>query len=294
MRGTGQVVVDGVLVEGEAPAVSPLDMGFLHGDSLFTTMAVASGRPVFWEDHLARLRRSAEFFGYPPLPEGAILRADCLLAIESSPDPPSALRLTLSRGRAPAAALDGVSEGVLRVVLPLFRPPLSLERLREGGEAELFFLPWDPSGDPLRSHKTGNLLWAKWVRGQRQGSLAFEQLLVNGRGEILEGTITSVFGVDRDGVLRTAPLEKGILPGVMRGRILDWARRQGRPVREEALRISEIPHLREIFLSSATLPVRPLRTLQGVGEKTLFSPPFSVAMEYLEDYLAAVASSLPT
>jgi branched-chain amino acid aminotransferase len=284
MSGTGRIVVDGVLVEGEAPAVSALDMGFLHGDSLFTTMAVASGHPVFWEDHLARLRRSAEFFGYPPLPDGETLRADCLLAIESSPEPPSALRLTLSRGRAPVAGLDAVSERVLRVVLPLVRPALSHDRLKEGGEAEIFVLPWNPAGDPLRAHKTGNLLWAKWVRRQRKGNFSVEQLLVNPQGEILEGTITSIFGVDGEGVLRTAPLEKGVLPGVMRGRILAWAKSQGRPVREEALHLSELPRLREIFLSSATLPARPLRSLEGAGKTLLFAPPFPVALAFLEDY----------
>ncbi len=291
MSGTGRVVVDGVLVEGGAPAVAPLDMGFLHGDSLFTTMAVAAGRPVFWEDHTARLRRSAGFFGYPALPDGEVLLSDCLLAIGSSPEPPPALWLMLSRGTSAVAGIDGSSQRVLRVVLPLFRPPLSASRLREGAEAELFFLPWDPSGDPLRSHKTGNLLWVKWVRGQRRESASVEQLLVNGQGELLEGTVTSVFGVDQEGVLRTAPLIKGILPGVVRSRILDWARRQGRPVREEALRLSELPSLRELFLSSATLPVRPLHTLRGAGETRVFAPPFPVATAYLEDYFATLPSA---
>ena len=284
MKGAGMVVVDGVLVGAGEPVVSSLDMGFLHGDSLFTTMAVASGRPVFWEDHLARLRRSAEFLGYPPLPGGEVLLSDCLLAIGSLPEPPSALRLTLSRGRAEAAGIDGRSHGILRVAIPLVRPAPPPEELREGVAAEIFSLPWDPSGDPLRGHKTGNLLWVKWVRSRRRESGSFEQILVNPRGELLEGTLTSVFGVDREGVVRTAPLSAGVLPGIQRGRILAWARSQGHPVREEALRLSELPDLRELFLSSATLPVRSLRILRGSGTPLLFVPPFSVAGAYGEHY----------
>ena len=284
MKGAGKVVVDGVLVEAGEPVVSALDMGFLHGDSLFTTMAVASGRPVFWEDHLARLRRSAEFFGYPPLPGGEVLLSDCLLAIDSLPEPPSALRLTLSRGRAEAAGIDGLSQGIRRVAIPLVRPAPPPEQLREGVAAEIFSLPWDPSGDPLRGHKTGNLLWVKWVRSRRRERGSFEQILVNPRGELLEGTLTSVFGVDREGVLRTAPLSAGVLPGVMRGRILAWAKSLGLPLREEPLRLSELPGLRELFLSSATLPVRSLRILRGAGDPIPFSPPFSVAAAYGEHY----------
>ncbi|MGC8530162.1 MAG: aminotransferase class IV [Leptospirillia bacterium] len=289
MTRAGRVVVDGVLVSAGEPVVSSLDLGFLHGDSLFTTMAVASGRPVFWEDHLARLRRSAEFFGYPPLPAGEILLADCFLAIESSPEPPSALRLTLSRGRAEAPGIDGLSRSVLRVATPLFRSPPPPEHLREGVEAEIFFLPWDPSGDPLRGHKTGNLLWIKWVRKQRRESGSFEQILVSPRGEILEGTLTSVFGVDREGVLRTAPLSSGILPGIQRGRILAWAQRLGHPVREEALRLAELPDLRELFVSSATLPVRPLRILRGSGDPIVWPPPFPVATAYGEHYRSSLS-----
>ena len=291
MKRAGRVVVDGVLVEAGEPIVSSFDMGFLHGDSLFTTMAVASGRPVFWEDHLARLRRSAEFFGYPPLPGGEALLSDCRLAIESSPEPPSALRLALSRGRAEAPGIDGISRSVLRVAIPLVRPAPPPEDLREGVEAEIFSLPWDPSGDPLRGHKTGNLLWIKWIRSRRRESGSFEQILVSPRGEILEGTLTSVFGVDREGVLRTAPLSAGVLPGIQRGRILAWAQSLGHPVREEALRLAELPALRELFLSSATLPVRPLRALRGAGDPIVYLPPFPVATAYGEHYRSSLAGS---
>lgn len=284
MRDGTVVVVDGAVVNAGDPALSALDMGFLHGDSLFTTMAVSSGLPVFWEDHLSRLAKSARFFGYPPLPGGGVLLSDCVLAIGAGPTPPTALRMTLSRGRATVPGIDGVSESVVRVVVPLSRPPRTLAAFREGVAAELFRLPWDPAGDIRFSHKTGNLLWVKWIRQQKISPSSFEQILVNGRGEILEGTVSSVFGVDRDGVLRTAPLESGILPGVVRGRILAWARREGIPVREEALRLSEISSLRELFLSSATLPVLPVRSLSAFGEELSFLGEAATAGLFLGRY----------
>lgn len=46
-----------------------------------------------------------------------------------------------------------------------------------------------------------------------------EALLLNERGEICEGTITTVF-VKADGVLLTPPLTSGLLPGVLRADLL--------------------------------------------------------------------------
>ncbi len=284
MREGQVVVVDGAVVNAGEPALSALDMGFLHGDSLFTTMAVASGHPVFWKDHLERLEKSARFFGYPPLPDDGVLLSDCLLAIGAGPAPPTALRLTLSRGRATVPGIDGVSGSVVRVVVPLFRPPRPSEAGREGVRAELFRLPWDPAGDFRFSHKTGNLLWVKWIRQQKISPASFEQILVNGRGDLLEGTVSSVFGIDREGVLRTAPLESGILPGVVRGRILAWARREGIPVREEAICLAEIASLRELFLSSATLPVLPVRSLSVFGEEIFVRGEAEMAGRFLGRY----------
>ena len=46
-------------------------------------------------------------------------------------------------------------------------------------------------------------------------------MLLNERGEVCEGTITSVFVDIGDGALLTPPLRCGLLPGVLRGEMLD-------------------------------------------------------------------------
>jgi len=282
------VLVDGVAAGMEDPVIAATDMGFLHGDTLFTTLAVHDGGPVLWKAHYARLAESARLMGYPPIPAEETLRLELLETIRIQPDIPSALRVTLSRGRAVSPGPDGVSEAVVRVILPLFRPARTDAALRNGALAETFSLPWDPAADPRFAHKTGNLLWIKGIRRTKRSPEAVEQLLLGPRGEILEGTTSSVFAVDADGVLSTAPLAAGILPGILRGEVLAWARREGMRVREVAPLFSEAASFRELFLTSSTLPVLPLHTVLDPAGAVFWPRDFPVAAAFLEHYRSRI------
>ena len=46
-------------------------------------------------------------------------------------------------------------------------------------------------------------------------------LLLNERGEVCEGTITSLFLDDGSGILKTPPLASGLLAGVLREELLE-------------------------------------------------------------------------
>ena len=282
------LLVDGVAAGMDDPVIAATDMGFLHGDTVFTTLAVHEGRPVLWKAHYARLAGSARQMDYPPLPTEEAFRAELLSAIRIQPDAPSALRVTLSRGRASSPGLDGVSDATVRVVLPLFRPVRQVEALLAGALAETFPLPWDPAADPRFGHKTGNLLWVKGIRRMKRSPEAVEQLLLGRCGEILEGTVSSVFAVDADGVLNTAPLSAGILPGILRGEILAWARREGRALRETAPLFSEAASFRELFLASSTLPLLPVHTVLDPAGEVSFPRDFSVAAAFLDHYRSRI------
>src|SRR6266542_6835524 len=83
----------------EAQAVVPIsDRGFLYGDGLFETLRVSQGRPLWWDRHLERLQRGADFLKLPlpwPAPE---LRGFAGKLIQRNAMTESVLRLTLTRG----------------------------------------------------------------------------------------------------------------------------------------------------------------------------------------------------
>ncbi len=77
-----------------------------------------------------------------------------------------------------------------------------------------------------------------------------------------EGCTTNVFVVERTKLFTPAPRD-GILPGIVRGRVLEVARERGLILHEGKLRLQRLERAREAFLTSSLGEVRPLVRYQG-------------------------------
>jgi len=80
------------------------------------------------------------------------------------------------------------------------------------------------SGDTLLRHKTSRREIYQRARAEYLTTRADEVLLTNERGELCEGTITNLFADFGDGALATPRLDCGLLPGILRGELLDEGR----------------------------------------------------------------------
>lgn len=154
-----------------------------------------------------------------------------------------------------AAPALGTESRELVAVQPFTPPP---ERLYEEGVVAAL-------ADGLaRAHpraKTSDFPHRRAVYLQQMGTAAYELLLVDDHGRILEGTRTNFFAV-RDGVLYTAG--EGVLEGVTRAVILRLAGELGLPVRLEAVRVEEIDTLQEAAISGSS---RDLLPVVQIGEQ---------------------------
>ncbi|MCD2183118.1 aminotransferase class IV family protein [Rhizobium sp. GN54] len=177
------------------------------------------------ERHLARLARSAATLGLPR-PEGAqaalteaveaalghsAIAPRGPAAIQPSPAPPSPLRIRLELFG------DGRIEVKSAAFVPLpadtvWTVAIAATRLR--------------SDDPLLRHKTSRRAAYEAARAEFPAGTADEVVLLNERGEVCEGTITTVFLDDGTGILRTPPLACGLLAGVLREEMIDNGRAQ--------------------------------------------------------------------
>jgi para-aminobenzoate synthetase/4-amino-4-deoxychorismate lyase len=152
------------------------------------------------ERHLARLRASSAYFGYPFTEELARAGAIAASAV-LPPDTPHRLRLALQP--------DGEIVVHTAPLAPLAEPV----------EVLLSDEPVDSSALFAR-HKTSirSRYDAAWKHAESVG--AFDTLFFNERGELAEGGRSSVF-VRAGGRWYTPPLSSGVLPGVMRALLLE-------------------------------------------------------------------------
>jgi len=76
------------------------------------------------------------------------------------------------------------------------------------------------SSDPWLAHKTTNRAFYDQARAALPGGVD-EYLFFNERDEACEGTIANLFVLLADGCKVTPPLAAGLLPGILRGRLLN-------------------------------------------------------------------------
>lgn len=155
------------------------------------------------ERHLARLHASAETLSFAHDRQAAVGALN--QAVEHADGSPALrMRLTLSR--------SGIVAATAQPFTPL--PPDRTWTLRI---AKTLL----DSRDDLLRHKTTRRAVYEAARAEFPASAADEIILANERGEICEGTITSIF-VDAGGpVLLTPKLSCGLLAGVLRAELLD-------------------------------------------------------------------------
>lgn len=156
-----------------------------------------------WALHEARLRRSAKMLGWT-----------CPEIAPAGPDHPARLRLTLDR--------EGAVDWTVAALPPAkaeWRVGLASEQLR----SDDFWLR-------VKSTRRGAYDRA---RAALPADLD-EVILLNERGEVCDGSITTVF-FDRGHGMRTPPLACGLLPGVLRAEL-------GCP--EEVLSAGDLPNVR--------------------------------------------------
>ncbi|SDG90886.1 MULTISPECIES: aminodeoxychorismate synthase component I [unclassified Duganella] len=176
--------------------------GLQHDFELFETMrATPAGGVRHRARHLKRLAASAAYFGFPWDENAAAAYLDTACAMLEPQHAAYRLRLALSD-----AGAFSVQHAPLT---PLAEPVRVLLAEDHSSSADLF----------LR-HKTSirQRYDAAWRDAEAQG--AFDTLFFNERGELTEGGRSNVF-VRINGQWLTPPLSAGVLPGVMRGVLLD-------------------------------------------------------------------------
>ncbi|MNR82650.1 Aminodeoxychorismate synthase component 1 [compost metagenome] len=179
------------------------------------------------ERHLQRLARSAAYFdfAFDAVAIRAALHAACA-ALATDAD--HRLRFALKQ--------DG-SHAIQTAVLTPLTEPVRLLLAKQATDADDLFL----------RHKTTirTQYDAAWRAAEQQG--AFDQLFCNAQGEITEGGRSTLF-VKLQGQWYTPPLSSGVLPGVMRGVVLDdpvWT------AQERILTLQDCRNAEQIFVCNA-------------------------------------------
>lgn len=249
------VSIDGVHFPPGEAKVSVFDRGFLYGDSIFETVRTYGGEPFALAEHMARLERSAARVAIDmPIP-AADFGMEIRLAIRAARNPESFARAMLTRGSGPIGLDPALAGAPLRVVIVAPLTPLPTSSYRDG--VAVVTVRTHRAGDAAAGAKVGNYLGSLLALKEARAQGAHEALIVDPKGQIVEGTTSNVFIV-RDGEVVTPPEEAGCLAGITRAHILEIAAEMGQPLRLAPLTPADLASADEVFLSSSIREILPV------------------------------------
>jgi branched-chain amino acid aminotransferase len=252
--------LDGVLVPEHEAVVPVLDRGFLFGDSIYEVIRTRNGRLFAWQEHLDRLRASADSLAMRlDLDDREIVRR-LLAAMTATGLPEHYLRIVVTRGTGTAPSIDlRAAPGPCRwVILARSLPPApgpvrlqTIERLRNDRRA------LDPAA------KTGNYLNNVLGLHEAQAQGGTDCLFLNGSGHVTEASTSNLFA-RLDGAWCTPPCEAGILRGVTRALLVEFLRGRGEAVHETNMTPDDLRRADALFLSSTLRDVGAASHLDGM------------------------------
>jgi D-alanine transaminase len=252
------VYVNGVYVPEEEAKVSIFDRAFLFGDAVYEVTAVLGGRLVDFDAHLARLDRSLSEIALDPGVSHGGLRElhEELIGLNKIDE--GIVYLQISRG--PADRDFAYPEKPEPTVVAFTQARALLDNPYARSGVKVVTIPdirWK-----RRDIKSTSMLAQAMGKQEAKGRGAYEAWMVED-GVVTEGTSSTAFILDAQGVVRTQPLGYHILPGVTRLAVLRLASQEGLTVEERPFKVEEARSAREAFISAASAFVLPVVEIDG-------------------------------
>ncbi len=228
--------------------VSVLDRGFIFGDGVYEVIPSFGGRLFRPDQHLDRLDRSlaAVKMNNPLARERWRAVLNTLLERNGGGDQSVYLQITRGVARRDHVPIEPLTPTVFAMSSPVVRQ----------------------NRQPVTAIVCEDIRW-KWcqiksiallanvlMRLEAQERGAYEALLIRD-GFLTEGAASNVFIV-KDGVVRTPPHSKNLLPGITRDLIVELLARNHIPHAETSVSEAELRAADEIFLTSSVREVAPV------------------------------------
>lgn len=246
-------------IAAKSIAVDSHDRGLTLGDGVFETIAVIDGKAQWLQRHIERMKAAASELGLVLNAEQLTLGITAVLARSSSPS--EVLRITLTRGVAARGLAGEGSRPSLLITLDAF-------------PASNRFAPCKLATSKIRRNKTApsarlkTLSYIDAIMAAREvAGRADEALMLNSAGHVASGTTGNIFLL-AEGKLVTPSLDQAILPGIMRGLVIERAREAGFAVEERHVSRHELVAAQGLFCTNSLRFMRPVSNYDGLNYDT--------------------------
>ncbi|MCP8615556.1 D-amino-acid transaminase [Salirhabdus salicampi] len=234
------------------------DRGHQFGDGVYEVFRLYNGNIFMLSEHLDRLVYSLTELKIPYDISKKALKNQLHELINKNGVKDGGIYLQITRGVAPRSHPfpQDVHPQLIAYTIPVSRPT---EAQENGVNTTLVEdLRWGRC-----DIKSLNLLWNIMAKQQAKEHGYFESILYRSEQHITEGSSSNFFGV-KEGVVITHPANRFILNGITRIAIKQICSELHIPFKEQILTLNDLQQLDEAFLSSTTLEVVPVTSIDDI------------------------------
>jgi branched-chain amino acid aminotransferase len=257
MAAIPKIYINGKFYDKPDAKISVYDHGLLYGDGVFEGIRIYAGKAFKLKEHIERIYDSARSIKLeiPISPEQMAKAINDTIAINNKRD--GYIRPIVTRG-AGSLGLDPRKCSDPQVIIIVddisMYPPEMYENGMEIATVSTIRNHPNAVNPRIKSLNYLNNILAK-IEGIQAGCL--ESLMLNHKGEIAECSGDNIFLV-KHGILRTPPIDAGILEGITRNTIIELARKASITVEEVALTRHDVFIADECFLTGTGAEIIPV------------------------------------
>ena len=233
--------------------VSVLDHGFTVADGVFETLLVSDGEVFALDRHLARLAKSASGLGIA-LPDAAKISNGIAQVLQKNPIVDfGRLRITVTSGAGPLGSDRTAATPTLVISLA--------EQATWPATTKVLLVPWTRNeNSPLAGLKTTSYAENVYALDAAKSQGFSEAIFCDTSGRLCEGTGSNIFLITGEQIF-TPSDASGLLRGITRDLVIEWANDAGFVAVERDVDPSELWDADEVFITSSTRDVHPVSEL---------------------------------
>ena len=222
--------------------------GLFWGYGLFETMLIKNGQLIFFKEHYDRLLQSAGILSLQLDADYGVVKDRCEQAIRENKITNGALKMTLYKGQAKD-----------HLLITTDTRSYSLQQYQEGFTLCKSQVKKNESSEILR-HKTLQYLENILEKNKANQNGYDDALFFNTPGFVAETTTANIFFINDD-KLFTPAIDTGVLPGVVREKVLQLAGEMEISVFEGFYSEQELMESDAVFITNSLLGLMPVRII---------------------------------
>jgi len=215
-----------------------------EGDSVYEVIRMVEGTPVFFSDHMERLKNSVSLQKKEMTADADVLRRDILKLTGSDRIKEVNLKIVFNYS-------ETSSDYLIYFIEPVYPSEFQYSN---GVKGILFNAERKDPASKVINHKLRSEIYHKLILEE-----AYEALLVDNKNRITEGSRSNIFFI-RDNILFTSP-EDIILNGITRKYLLEICHEKKFKIIFEPVMADEIGHYDSVFMSGTSPMVLPFRSV---------------------------------